>query len=168
MRKTHSVYLSLGSNLGNKIENLNAAQKAIEDKVGQIKKISPIYKTPALGFDGNDFLNLCIEINTAYTPEELLKNILRIERELGRQKKTSNEYQNRCIDIDILLYENHLSNTEELTIPHPRAHLRNFVLYPLNDIASDVPFPNFNQSVSALLAKCKDDSPIFKIKQPDS
>jgi deoxyguanosine kinase len=164
MKKTHSAYLSLGSNLGDKTANLCDAQKAIEDTVGSIHQVSPIYKKPALGFEGNDFFNLCLEIKTSYTPQELLENILKIETDLGRQKKTSDSYQNRCIDIDILLFENILSSTEKLTIPHPRAHLRNFVLYPLNDIASNVHFPNFKLSVKALLAKCKDNSAIFKIK----
>ncbi len=164
MKKTHSAYLSLGSNLGDKTANLDAAQKAIENSVGSIHQVSPIYKTPALGFEGNDFFNLCLEIKTSCTPQELLENILKIESDLGRQKKTSDNYQNRCIDIDILLFENHLSNTEKLTIPHPRAHLRNFVLYPLNDIATHLHFPNFKRSVKELLAACEDNSPIFKIE----
>jgi 2-amino-4-hydroxy-6-hydroxymethyldihydropteridine diphosphokinase len=168
MKKRHSAYLSLGSNLGDKEANLKAAQKAIEKTVGEIHQVSPIYKTAAIGFEGNDFFNLCLEIKTFCSPHDLLEKILKIEADLGRQKKTTIGYQNRCIDIDILLMEEHFVLTERLTIPHPRAHLRNFVLYPLNDIAPNVYFPNFQRSVKELLAQCEDNNLISLISNEQS
>lgn len=165
MNPTETTYLSLGSNLNNKLKNLQLAVDAIAEETGKVSKISAVYKTPAWGFSGNDFLNICIAVETTLPPETLLDKLLVIEKKLGRLQKTKEEYENRIIDIDIILYGNRILNSEKLTIPHPKIVERNFVLYPLCDIASEIKIPLTNYLVAELKAKCIDTSEITKTQQ---
>jgi len=133
------VYLSLGSNLGNKKQNLRNAVSAIQQKIGKILAESSIYESDAVGFEGNSFLNQVIKIETTLFPEVLLQKIEEIEKKLGRTHKTvfKNQkpiYSNRIIDIDILLYDDLQIDTETLTLPHPRMFEREFVMKPLKEI----------------------------------
>ena len=133
------VYLSLGSNLGNKTQHLNNAKKAIQQDIGKIMAESSIYENEAVGFVGNSFCNQVIKIETALSPEALLQKTQEIEKQLGRTEKTviKNEipqYTNRIIDIDILLYDDLQINTKTLTIPHPKMHEREFVMKPLEEL----------------------------------
>ena len=165
MNPTETTYLSLGSNLNNKLKNLQLAVDAIAEETGKVSKISSVYKTPAWGFSGNDFLNICIAVETTLSPETLLEKLLAIEKKLGRLQKTKEEYENRIIDIDIILYGNRILNSEKLTIPHPKIAERNFVLYPLCDIAAEIKIPLTHNFVSELKAKCIDISNIKKTQQ---
>jgi len=133
------VYLSLGSNLGDRAQNLVNAKNFIQEDIGAIIAESSIYKNRAVGFDGDDFYNQVIKIETTLTPQTLLKKIEKIEKTMGRKEKTvwKNDipiYTNRIIDIDILLYDDLQIDTKELTIPHPRMYERDFVLSLLNEI----------------------------------
>ncbi len=131
----NQLVLGIGSNLGNRIQNLNAALLYIESRLGKIVKCSSVYETPAWGFDGKDFLNAVILVETELQPEEALIKSQRIEQLLGRnQKSPSQNYQNRTIDIDILFYNDMVLNRNDLTIPHKLLHERNFVLFPLAEI----------------------------------
>jgi len=135
------VFLGLGSNLGNKAQYLNAAKDAIKQKIGEIITQSSIYETKAVGFEGNSFINQVIKVQTALSPENLLQKTQKIEKKLGRIKKSTIEngvlvYANRTIDIDILLYDDLQMDTETLTIPHPRMYEREFVMKPLNEVNS--------------------------------
>ena len=159
-----SVYIALGSNKGNKLEHLQLAIDAIFERVGTIRKISKVYKTPALGFEGDDFHNACIKIETELKPKKLLRVLKQIEADLGRTTKKSDTYESREIDLDILFYEDEVINEKSLLIPHPALHLRKFVLVPLSNIAKDVKHPVFQKSVSELLDDCKDESKIEPIK----
>ena len=105
MKIQKTTYLSLGTNQGNKLENLQNAINLIADKAGTILKISSVYKTASWGFDSDDFYNACLKITTQYSPEELIDILLNIETELGRKRKESVGYADRNIDIDILLFE---------------------------------------------------------------
>jgi 2-amino-4-hydroxy-6-hydroxymethyldihydropteridine diphosphokinase len=133
------VYLSLGSNLGDKEQHLRVAKKAIEQDVGKIMEESSIYENEAVGFVGNSFCNQVIKVETARSPETLLQKTQEIEKQLGRTQKTViknkiPQYTNRIIDIDILLYDDLQLNTETLTIPHPKMYEREFVMKPLEEL----------------------------------
>ncbi|MAB49431.1 MAG: 2-amino-4-hydroxy-6-hydroxymethyldihydropteridine diphosphokinase [Flavobacteriaceae bacterium] len=159
-----SVYIALGSNKGNRLEYLQLAIDAIFEKVGTIRKISKVYETPALGFEGDNFYNACIKIETELKPKKLLRVLKQIEADLGRTTKKSDTYESREIDLDILFYEDEVINEKSLIIPHPAIHLRKFVLVPLSNIAKDVRHSVFQKTVSELLDDCKDESKIESIK----
>jgi len=127
--------LALGTNLGDRFEHLQSAVKAIFKRLGTITKISAVYQTPALGFDGADFLNCVLELQTRHEAQEVLAEILNIEKALGRQRSKSNGYTSRAIDIDILFYDTAVINQDNLQVPHPEISNRKFVLQPLVDLA---------------------------------
>ncbi|WP_299666219.1 2-amino-4-hydroxy-6-hydroxymethyldihydropteridine diphosphokinase [uncultured Polaribacter sp.] len=154
------TYLSLGTNQGNKLENLQKAIDHIDAKVGAIHKISSVYKTSSLGFDGNDFYNICIEVSTYHTPEVLLTSLLKIEKDLGRIRKDSKEYQNRQIDIDILLFGDEIIFSKKLMVPHSKMLHRKFVMVPLAEIASNVMHPIEKKQIAVCLQNCDDSSEI--------
>ena len=151
----NKVYLSLGSNLGDKIKNLQSAINLIDTNIGDVLSISNVYQTKSEGFKGDDFFNCCICIVTNLSPNFLLDKILEIELIEGRIRSSSNGYESRLIDIDILLYEDRIINENNLSIPHPRMHLRNFVLYPLSEIAKSKIHPKCNDTIGKLLNKLK-------------
>ena len=160
-----TVYIALGSNKGLKLQNLQSAIDAIFKTVGTIEKISKVYNTPAFGFEGEDFHNACIMVNTELKPKQLLKYLLKIEKDLGRMKSSSEGYESREIDLDILFYEDEIVEQKSLVIPHPEIHHRRFVLEPLMDIAKDVAHPKLNKTVSELLGECSDNSKIEPINK---
>ena len=142
------VFLGIGSNLGDREENLAQARGSIE-AFARIEAVSPVYETDAWGFEDQPaFLNQVIHIKTSLSSQALLKRIKRIEKDLGRKK--SFRWGPRLIDIDILFFSNHVIESASLTIPHKELHKRTFVLVPLADIAPDFVHPVFNQTVSAL------------------
>ena len=145
--KFNIVYLSLGSNLGDKINNLQNAINLIDSKVGDVLLISSLYKTKADGFVGEDFLNCCLSIRTSMEPKILIKELINIESKNGRLRSNRNIYESRSIDIDILFYEDKIINQNNLTIPHPRMHKRNFVIKPLLEIAKSKIHPVLNQTI---------------------
>ena len=152
------VYISLGSNQGDKFKNLQAAIDLIFIRIGKVLIISKVYKSPAFGFDGDEFLNTCICIETAFNPSQLLKELLKIEKLLGRVRTKKKGYQSRSIDLDIIFFEDEIVNTKILKLPHPEMENRRFVLMPLNDIASKIKHPKLNEEVSVLLESCDDKS----------
>lgn len=160
-----TVYIALGSNKGLKLQNLQSAIDAIFKTIGTIEKISKVYNTPAFGFEGEDFHNACIMVNTELKPKQLLKYLLKIEKDLGRMKSSSEGYESREIDLDILFYEDEIVEQKSLVIPHPEIHHRRFVLEPLMDIAKDVAHPKLNKTVSELLGECSDNSKIEPINK---
>ena len=132
----HTVYLSLGSNLGDKEQNLASAISEIARRIGDITAQSAFLETEPWGFDSdNAFLNAAVCVETQLSPYELLHTTQQIERDLGRmQKSEQGVYHDRIIDIDILLYDDLHIQTPELTIPHPLIQQRDFVLIPLKEI----------------------------------
>jgi 2-amino-4-hydroxy-6-hydroxymethyldihydropteridine diphosphokinase len=136
-----TVYLGLGSNLGNREQHLIDAKDAISQEIGKIVLSSSIYETEAEGFTGNAFLNQVIRVETMLSPESLLQKTQEIEKKMGRVQKTvfkagAPVYANRIIDIDILLYDDLQMDTETLTLPHPRMFERDFVMKPLGEVIS--------------------------------
>ena len=157
MRK---IYLSIGSNKGNRYSFIKEALRLIRKDIGKVILMSKIYETKSWGFQSDDFLNICIMIKSDLLPAELLNKLKNIEYKIGRIGN-SNEISAREIDIDILFYSDKIVDHKDLIIPHPRLHLRNFVLYPLNEIASDFVHPILIKPISELLEECEDnDSPI--------
>lgn len=148
--KFNIVYLSLGSNLGDKINNLQTTINLIDSKVGDVLLISSVYQTKAEGFVGEDFLNCCVSLRTSMEPKILIKELINIESQNGRLRSNRNIYESRSIDIDILFYEDKIMNQHNLTIPHPRMNERNFVIKPLLDIAKSKIHPVLNRTISEI------------------
>jgi len=160
MKPTKIIHIALGSNKGNKLQYLQSAVDAVFERIGAVKKISKVYTTPAFGFDGDDFYNACIAVETELKPKKVLKELQTIEVELGRAKKSTKGYESREIDLDILFFEDEIIEDKNLVIPHPELHKRRFVLQPLLDIAKDVEHPVLSKSIEILLNECKDNSEI--------
>jgi 2-amino-4-hydroxy-6-hydroxymethyldihydropteridine diphosphokinase len=157
-----SAFLSIGSNIGNREFLLQKAIFEIGKKAGEIRQVSAIYQTPSWGFEGNDFLNVCLEIQTLLNPIALLTEILAIEIEYGRERKDNEGYQSRTLDIDIIYYDKDIIDTERLTVPHPKMQERKFILKPLADISPQFYHPILNKDTRNLLQECKDKSIITK------
>ena len=164
MASAKTVYIALGSNKGNKLQFLQQAVDLIFERVGLIHKISKVYKTPAWGFESDDFYNACIKVDTHLKPKTLLRTLKAIEKELGRALKASKTYEARKIDLDILFYDDAIVEEKNLKIPHPQLQKRKFVLQPLQDLTNDLKHPELDQSVSELLEQCDDDSEIEPVK----
>ena len=163
MKIQRLTYLSLGSNQGRKLNNLQEAIYEIAESIGAIHKISSVYKTDSWGFKGDDFYNICIAVSTYLPPEELLKNILNIETKLGRKREQNNKYTNRKIDIDILLFDDEIVFSKNIIIPHPRMLVRKFVLVPLAEIAGSKLHPIEKKTLNICLNNTIDTSEIHKI-----
>ena len=165
MKIQRITYLSIGTNQGDKFNNIQNAINLIADKIGAILKIASIYKTPSLGFDGAEFYNTCIKVSTYLPPESLIKNLLDIEKELGRARKDINGYADRIIDLDIVLFEDEIIFSKNLIVPHPRMLDRKFVLVPLVEIARNTIHPIEKKHLYICLENCTDDSEITSIKE---
>lgn len=148
----HVLYLALGSNLGNSAQNIKTAYDKIEKQIGNITARSAFYVTVPEGFESdNYFLNTVCRLTTMLEPSQILEVTESIERELGRTDKSENEnYTDRLIDIDLLMYDDLILKTLRLTLPHPRMHERDFVLKPFASIAPDVIHPILNKNVATL------------------
>ncbi len=153
-----NVYLSFGSNKGNRTQNIQNAYKLTNSNVGIIIKKSTLYETKSWGYDDSKYLNSVILTDTNLSPQELLYQIQKIEQQIGRTQKTIKNpdgtytYSARVIDIDILFYEHQIINLPELIIPHPHIALRRFVLEPMCEIAPNFEHPILKRSVSELLS----------------
>ena len=163
MKIQRLTYLSLGSNQGRKLNNLQGAIYEIAKSIGAIHKISSVYKTDSWGFKGDDFYNICIAVSTYLPPEKLLRNILNIETKLGRKREQNNKYTNRKIDIDILLFDDEIVFSKNIIIPHPRMLERKFVLVPLAEIAGNTLHPIEKKTLTICLNNTIDTSEIHKI-----
>jgi len=153
--KKNEVYISLGSNLGDRIENLKEANHAIELNVGTIFRQSSIYETKPWGKSNQpDFLNQVIMVYSYKSPQECLLDLSAIENQLGR--KRTEKWGARIIDLDLLYVDDVIIHTENLTLPHPGIPERRFVLEPLVEIAPDFVHPKLKKSHRQLLSECTD------------
>ena len=172
MSSFNNTYLSIGSNQGDKLQYLQRALDAIAQKAGLILSVSSVYQTEAYGFEAPDFYNICVKVRTLLSPQALLDTLMSIEKELGRKRKSGTGYQSRVIDIDIVLYEDLLLHEKHLTLPHPEALKRAFVLQPLAEIAGKMVFTGTGKSVSELAKSCSDTSKVSitpeKLQKPIS
>ncbi len=156
------IYLLLGTNLGNKFQNIQRAKEHLTSRMVIVKKESSIYETAAWGIeDQPSFYNEVIEVDQPYTPKKLLEIVLDIEIQMGRQR--FQKWGERLIDIDILYFDQEQSATEDLQIPHPGIPNRRFTLYPLVEISPDFVHPILQLSNSQLLEECEDELQVKKL-----
>ena len=161
IQTTHPVYLALGTNLGQRRENLKQAIKRLAPNV-TVLATSKLYETaPAYVIDQPAFLNMAIKGETTLSPRNLLAFLKRIEVEMGREQTA--RYGPRIIDLDIIFYDNWVLDTPNLQIPHPRLAERGFVLYPLADIAANVVHPTLNQTVAELVDALPEEDGILRV-----
>lgn len=156
----NTVYLGLGSNQGNREELLEQAITLLAEKTGNLISRSSIMESEPWGFvSENKFLNMVVALETSLSPPRLLDVTQRIERQLGRKHKSSAklDYQDRPIDIDILLYGSRIIHTTRLTVPHPLMLQRDFVWRPLLEIAPDILWPLTSQPLSDMVGEADDD-----------
>jgi len=158
----NNTYLLLGSNMGNSIKQLSTAIEQIEKKIGTLLLGSNLYATAAWGNTSQpDFINQVIEVATQLDATETLKEILSIEKNMGRIRTIKNAP--RIIDIDILFFNNEIINRSDLIIPHPEIQNRRFVLIPINEIAPQMIHPLLNKTIDQLLLQCPDQLAVKKI-----
>jgi len=154
-----TAYLSIGSNLGNREDNIGDAIAALAKRGIRVVKESSLYETEPVGFrDQGWFLNCAVEVETTLGPAELLEAIWGIEQSMGRHRTVP--MGPRVIDIDIVLYDDQIVENENLSIPHPRMLARNFVLVPLDEIAPHVLHPIAQKTIHELLADSRDSSEV--------
>lgn len=162
------AYLGLGSNLGDRRDNLVAALDALHRWPGiEIDRVSSVYETAPVecSQEQRDYLNAVVRIETSLTSEVLLTCTQQIERDLGRRASVRNAP--RTIDLDMLLYAELCSNDDALTLPHPRMQSRVFVLQPLAEIAPELIHPVLGQSIADMLASFEDVVGVRRIDRPD-
>ena len=163
MNTIHHVYIALGSNKGDRMKSLQDAVDAIFIEIGKVNAIAKVYNTPAFGFEGDDFLNTCIYVESIFSAEQILVKLQTIEQRLGRERKQTDGYESRVIDLDILLFDFDIIASDSLIIPHPQLQKRKFVLKPLHDIASILNHPQLEKTVAELLEFCEDESDVEAI-----
>jgi 2-amino-4-hydroxy-6-hydroxymethyldihydropteridine diphosphokinase len=142
--------------MGNKKDYIAKATQALNQRVGKVISVSKYYETAAWGnTEQEDFLNIALELKSTLSPQETLDIVLDIEKTMGRER--AEKWAARTIDIDILLYDDLVLNTDTLTIPHPHLHERNFVLIPLMEIAPEVIHPILNEPIDEIYMACLDE-----------
>ncbi|KAA9011984.1 2-amino-4-hydroxy-6-hydroxymethyldihydropteridine diphosphokinase [Niallia endozanthoxylica] len=153
---THTAYLSLGSNMGNRMNNLKEALKRLQgDYPVTVVNVSSVYETDPVGYEEQDlFLNMVAQINTTLSPYQLLEACLQVEKGLGRKREI--HWGPRTVDLDILLYNDENIITEMLVVPHPRMHERSFVMIPLVEISPDILLPKFKQPLYEIADQLSD------------
>ncbi|HVV53746.1 MAG TPA: 2-amino-4-hydroxy-6-hydroxymethyldihydropteridine diphosphokinase [Mucilaginibacter sp.] len=151
----NDVFLLLGSNLGNRQMYLSEAVRRIGHEIAPVIRTSSLYETQAWGkTDEPDYLNQVAELKTDLPPKEILKQILNIEKAMGRKREE--KWGSRIIDIDVLFYDSLVISGPELTIPHPEMHKRRFTLEPLNELIPDFVHPVLGKTVAELKNELND------------
>jgi deoxyguanosine kinase len=167
MSTQHQVILSLGSNQGNRLQNIQNAIDSIHRCVGTVVKVSNLYETPAWGFDGEAFYNCALVLNTQNSAETVLDKVLEIEDNLGRVRSAEEGYQSRLIDIDVIAFNEEIIASKNLTVPHPFMQERLFVLVPMRDLNLDWRHPILQKYLPELLKISEDKSKIKMLQSMD-
>ena len=168
MKIQQKVVLSLGSNQGDRLKNLEKCIQFIYQEIGLVLRISNLYETPAWGFDSENFYNCALVLHSCFTAEEILFKIKSIEIELGRKQTQTQHYEARIIDVDIIAIDELIFESENLTIPHKEMQNRLFVLLPMLDLKLDWKHPNLNKTALELIEICDDESDCKIISKLDS
>jgi len=163
--KGTTIYLSLGSNLGNRMSNLTRAGEAIQNRIGNLVKMSGVYQSEAWGYTStNSFYNSCLSVLTHLDPLSVLDALLAIEESMGRVR-TEGGYADRIIDIDLLFYGDMSMEHPRLILPHPALDKRRFVLEPLAEIAPELVHPGRAINIRELLDRCSDKTILTRVKE---
>ncbi len=158
----NTAWLLTGSNMGERENYLEAARTLIAAQCGTVRKTSSLYETAAWGkTDQPSFLNQALELETPLNARQLIRRLLKIEKQLGRIREE--KYGPRLIDIDILLYGQEVHQYDLLKLPHPELPNRRFALLPLAEIAGELHHPVLHQSINDLLATCPDTLDVRKV-----
>ena len=158
MKIQHQIILSIGTNQGEKLENIEQAIDLIHSEIATVVKVSKLYESPSWGFESAIFYNCAVLVHSCKPISEILEEILQAEKKLGRIRNAAEGYQARIIDIDIISFDEEIIATENLTVPHPRMQDRKFVLLPMKDLKTDFVHPILNKNVSELIKDCQDNS----------
>ena len=158
MELQHQVVLSLGSNQGNRLKNIELCLELIHLEIGTIIKVSNLYETPSWGFESEAFYNCALLIHTSKSPEQILIQVLEVEKKLGRIRFENSGYQSRIIDVDLIAFDEEIINTEHLQIPHPLMQNRKFVLLPFQDLNLGWQHPVLKRTISELIQITPDGS----------
>jgi 2-amino-4-hydroxy-6-hydroxymethyldihydropteridine diphosphokinase len=158
MKSQHQVVLSLGTNQGNRIHNIENGLQLIHREIGTIIKVSKLYETPSWGFDSDAFYNCVLVVHTFSSAHKILEQILNIEKRLGRVRGDALGYQSRIIDIDLIAFNEEIIDTEELQVPHPLMQNRRFVLLPMLDLNLDWIHPVLHKKTAELVEVSPDKS----------
>jgi 2-amino-4-hydroxy-6-hydroxymethyldihydropteridine diphosphokinase len=157
-----TCYLSLGSNLGDKHATLQFAVEQLEH-LGHVSALSSYYLTAPWGYQSDNlFLNQVASLETQFEPHKLLTALQQIEQAAGRTPATLSYYSDRPLDIDLLVYDERIISDPILTLPHPKMHLRQFVLIPFTEIAPNLQHPLLHQTIEQLLAICPDTTTVIR------
>jgi len=158
MKSQHQVVLSIGSNQGNRLENIQNCISLIHQEVGTVIRVSKLYETPAWGFESDAFYNCALLLHTASSAQKILNQVLKVEKQLGRIRLNQDGYQSRIIDVDVIVFDDEIIESEKLQIPHPLMQNRNFVLLPVQDLKLDWKHPVLQKTILELIAVSPDDS----------
>mgnify|MGYP000983716633 FL=1 len=169
MKLQHQVVLSIGSNQGSRLENIQNCIDLIHQNVGTVIEVSKLYETPAWGFESDAFYNCALLLHTNSSAQKILNLILKVEKELGRIRLNQEGYQSRIIDVDLIAFDDEIIDTEKLQVPHPLMQNRNFVLLPMQDLKLDWRHPILQKTIPELIAITPDESVctvVQKLKSP--
>jgi len=158
MKSQHQVVLSIGTNQGNRLENIENCMRLIHQEIGTIIKVSNLYESPSWGFQSDAFYNCALVLHTYSSAHAVLNAVLKIEKQMGRVRGENLGYQSRIIDIDLITFDEEIIDTEELQIPHPLMQNRKFVLAPMLDLNLDWKHPVFQKKIAELLEISPDKS----------
>ncbi len=158
MKSQHQVVLSLGSNQGNRLENIERCIAYIHQEIGAVVQVSMLYETPSWGFESDAFYNCALLVHSNSSASRILSQVLKIEKRLGRIRSGALGYQSRSIDIDLIAFDQEIIESERLQIPHPLMQNRKFVLLPMQDLKLDWVHPILKKTVLELIAASQDDS----------
>lgn len=169
MKIQHQAWIGLGSNTGDRAQWLQQAIGLMHARLGTVAQVSKAYETPSWGYTGADFLNAVVLLHTHQNPHDLLQGLLNIEVECGRVRSEKEGYHDRSLDLDLLSYDDWVVEEPRLHLPHPRMHLRNFVLVPMLDIKADWVHPVLHKNAAQLLQASPDNTPstlAFRLETP--
>lgn len=158
MKSQNQAILSIGSNQGNRLENVQKCIQLIQLEIGTVFSVSKLYETPSWGFESDSFYNCVLAIHTSKSAQKLLSSCLKIEKKLGRIRSLHEGYQPRIIDIDVISFNNEIIQSANLIVPHPQMHERLFVLLPMKDLQLEFIHPILNKSTQDLIDSCNDKS----------
>jgi deoxyguanosine kinase len=158
MKSQHQIVLSIGSNQGNRLENIESCIALIHQEVGTVIQVSKLYETPAWGFESNAFYNCALLLHSTSSAQKILNQVLKIEKHLGRIRSNEQGYQSRIIDVDLIVFDDEIIDSEKLQVPHPLMQNRKFVLMPMQDLKLNWKHPVFQKSISELISVTPDDS----------